>query len=85
MSALDKEFECNKALGKAAAGVCDKIIFVGIKRSEPLAEGVRETDFDTSNMYIAASFKEAMEIYSRFADSSTVVLLENDLPDNYLK
>jgi UDP-N-acetylmuramoyl-tripeptide--D-alanyl-D-alanine ligase len=81
----DKEFECNKALGKAAAGVCDKIIFVGIKRSEPLAEGVRETNFDTSNMYIAASFKEAMEIYSRFADSSTVVLLENDLPDNYLK
>lgn len=81
----EKEFECNKALGKSAAEVCDKIIFVGIKRSEPLAEGVRETDFDTDNMYIAASFKEAMEIYSSFADGNTVVLLENDLPDNYLK
>ena len=81
----DKEYEYNKALGTAAAKVCDKIIFVGLKRSEPLAEGARETDFNTENMYVASSFKEAMEIYSRFADSSTVVLLENDLPDNYLK
>ena len=81
----DKEYECNKALGKAAALVCDKIIFVGKKRSEPLADGVRETEFDTENMYIASSFMEAMEIYSSFADSNTVVLLENDLPDNYLK
>jgi len=28
---------------------------------------------------------EAMDIYSSFADANTVVLLENDLPDNYLK
>lgn len=81
----DKEYEYNKALGKAAAKVCDKIIFVGLKRSEPLAEGVKETTFNPDNMYIAASFKEAMEIYSQFADNNTVVLLENDLPDNYLK
>ncbi len=81
----DKEYEYNKALGKAAALVCDRIIFVGQKRSEPLADGVGETDFDKSYMYIAASFKEAMEIYSGFADGNTVVLLENDLPDNYLK
>ncbi len=80
-----KEYEYNKALGVAAALVCDKIIFVGIKRSKPMADGVRETDFNTDNMYIAASFKEAMEIYSGFASENTVVLLENDLPDNYLK
>ena len=35
------------------------------------------------NLYIAASFKEAMDIYSRFADGDTAVLFENDLPDNY--
>jgi UDP-N-acetylmuramoyl-tripeptide--D-alanyl-D-alanine ligase len=81
----EKEYEYNKALGIAAAKVCDKIIFVGRQRSIPLADGVKETDFNTDNMYVAASFKEAMEIYSGFADSNTVVLLENDLPDNYLK
>ncbi len=81
----DKEYEYNKALGRAAAKVCDKIIFVGQKRSKPLADGVYETDFNTEDIYIASSFKEAMEIYSGFADKDTVVLLENDLPDNYLK
>ena len=81
----EKEFECNKALGAAAAKVCDKIIFVGKKRSEPLVEGAKEAGYNTDNMYIAASFMEAMEIYSSFADGNTVVLLENDLPDNYLK
>lgn len=81
----EKEFDCNKALGEAAAKVCDKIIFVGKKRSEPLVEGAKEVGFDKENMYIATSFMEAMEIYSSFADDNTVVLLENDLPDNYLK
>ncbi len=80
-----KEYECNKALGSAAAQVCDKIIFVGKKRSEPLVEGANEANFKGENLFVAASFKEAMEIYSGFADNNTVVLLENDLPDNYLK
>ena len=81
----DKEFEYNKALGVAAAKVCDKLIFVGKKRSEPLVAGANEVGFNPDNMYVASSFMEAMEIYSSFADSNTVVLLENDLPDNYLK
>lgn len=81
----DKEYEYNKALGKAAAEVCDKIIFVGIKRSGPLVDGALENGFNKNNLFVADSFMQAMEIYSSFADKNTVVLLENDLPDNYLK
>lgn len=81
----EKEYECNKALGFAAAGVCDKIIFVGRERSIPLSDGAREAGFSEENLFVADSFKNAMEIYSKFADSNTVVLLENDLPDNYLR
>ncbi len=80
----EKEYECNKALGFAAAGVCDKIIFVGKQRSVPLLDGAREAGFSEEELFVADSFKNAMEIYSQFADSNTVVLLENDLPDNYL-
>ena len=80
----EKEYECNFELGKKAGLVCDKIILVGKNRSIPLADGVKSTDFDTENLFVAESFKNAMEIYSSFADSNTVVLLENDLPDNYL-
>ena len=80
----EKEYECNKALGYAAAGVCDKIIFVGRERSVPLKDGALEAGYSEENIFVADSFKNAMEIYSQFADKDTVVLLENDLPDNYL-
>ena len=80
----EREYECNYALGKEAAKNCDVIILVGINRSEPLQDAIMDTDFDKKNLFVVASFKEAMSIYSRFADSNTAVLFENDLPDNYL-
>lgn len=80
----EKEYDCNFALGLEAAKKCDIIIFVGKNRSKPMVDAVNTTDFNKENMFVASSFKEAMEIYSRFADSNSVVLLENDLPDNYL-
>ena len=81
----EKEYTCNFKLGEAAAGTFDVVILVGQTRSKPLVEGVKSTDFNTDNLHIVGSFKEAMEIYSKIADNNTVVLLENDLPDNYLK
>ncbi len=79
-----KEYDCNRRLGLEAAGICDIIILVGKNRSKPLADGVNSTDFNKDNLFIAGSFMEAMEIYTGFADSNTVLLIENDLPDNYL-
>lgn len=80
----DKEYECNYALGLEATKNCDTIILVGKNRSKPMADAVKSTDFPQDNLHIVASFKEAMEIYSKIADNNTVVLFENDLPDNYL-
>ena len=80
----EKEYECNFNLGLEAAKNADIIILVGLNRSKPMADAVNTTDFKKENMHIVASFKEAMEIYNKLADSNTVVLFENDLPDNYL-
>lgn len=80
----EKEYSSNYALGLEAADKCDIIIFVGKNRSKPMVDAVNSTEFAKENLFVASSFLEAMEIYSRFADSNTVVLLENDLPDNYL-
>lgn len=79
-----RERDCNFALGLEAAKICDIIIFVGINRSVPLKEGAMSQNFPEDKLFVAASFKEAMAIYGGFADKNTVVLLENDLPDNYL-
>ena len=81
----DKEYDCNYALGAAAARKCDVIILVGKKRSEPMVAAVRDAGFDEERLFIAESFNHAMEIFTPLADENTVVLFENDLPDNYLK
>lgn len=80
----EKEYECNYALGNEAAKNCDVIILVGKNRSKPMADAVNKSKFNKENLHIVASFNEAMEIYSKIADNNTVVLFENDLPDNYL-
>lgn len=81
----DKEFECNKRLGAEAAKHADIIILVGKKRSIPLAEGIGETGFETENLYVVSSFAEAVKVFTPMCDKNTVLLFENDLPDNYLE
>ncbi len=80
----EKEYECNYNLGLEAAKICDIIILVGKNRSKPLSDAVNSTKFNKENLFIAENFFKAMEIYSQFADDKTVLLIENDLPDNYL-
>ncbi len=79
-----REYDCNYALGLEAAKHCDVIILVGKNRSKPMRDAIDTTEFNKDNLYVVSSFKEAMEIYTPMANSSSVVLLENDLPDNYL-
>lgn len=79
-----REYDCNYALGLAAAKYCDIIILVGQNRSKPMRDAINTTEFNQNNVYVVSSFKEAMEIYTPMAEKDSVVLLENDLPDNYL-
>ena len=79
-----REYDCNYALGLEATKYCDVIILVGQNRSKPMMDAINTTEFNKDNVYVVSSFKEAMEIYTPMADKNSVVLLENDLPDNYL-
>ncbi|MBR3300764.1 MAG: UDP-N-acetylmuramoyl-tripeptide--D-alanyl-D-alanine ligase [Clostridia bacterium] len=80
----EKEYEANYALGLEAAKFCDIIILVGKNRSKPMTDALESVGFAKDKTFVAPSFAAAMKIYSEFADKNTVVLLENDLPDNYL-
>ncbi len=79
-----REYDCNYALGLEAAKYCDVIILVGKNRSKPMRDAIETTDFNCDNVFVVSSFKEAMEIYTPMANADSIVLLENDLPDNYL-
>lgn len=77
------EDEKNFELGKQAAAVCDLLILVGGKRKEPIRSGALEAGLDESKIVCVEKFTDAAALFSQYADRSAVVLLENDLPDNY--
>ncbi len=79
----DKEYDCNFALGDAAAKVCDQIILVGQKRAVPMQDAIKKTDFDPANLFVVDRFADALAKLGSLCDNHTVVLFENDLPDNY--
>lgn len=81
----DKEYDFNYKLGLAAAKICDTIILVGKNRAKPMLDAISSTDFNAEAVYTVSSFAEAVSVLQQFADSHTAVLVENDLPDNYLK
>lgn len=81
----DQEYKYNYKLGQQAAKYCDKIILVGEQRSVPLRKGALDAGFAAENLFVVPAFQAAMTLLQGMCDANTAVLLENDLPDNYLK
>ena len=80
----DKSKEINKELGMKAAECCDFIILVGAEQAIPIFEGIKEKQYPESNVFIAKNLDEALRKMNEIITPNSVVLLENDLPDNYL-
>ncbi|WP_240407243.1 glutamate ligase domain-containing protein [Gracilibacillus halophilus] len=79
----DKEYEYNKILGEQAADVCDYVILVGKKQTEPLQDGLKEKNFSEDQYFIAKDLNQAIEQLQSLGRHDAIVLLENDLPDTY--
>lgn len=80
-----EEDKCNFEFGADAARVCDYIVLVGRKQAESLKKGVCSTNFNTDKLYVAENLQDALNyVYGIVTDEKLIVLLENDLPDNYL-
>lgn len=80
----EKTYEYNKRFGMQAAPNCDYAILVGQKQAKPILDGLLEKGFDKNKIFIADHFEQAMKKMNEWMDANTVILLENDLSDNYL-
>ena len=70
-------------MGKIATGCADYIVLVGEKQAKPLLEGIREEGFSEEKVYVAKDIHDALSYVNKITDVPSVVLLENDLPDNF--
>ncbi|MBR5405878.1 MAG: UDP-N-acetylmuramoyl-tripeptide--D-alanyl-D-alanine ligase [Oscillospiraceae bacterium] len=81
----EQQDELNAAFGRQAAAVCDYIFLVGEKQAVPIRRGIEEAGFDMSRVTVTHTVDEAIaQAYAVKTQQRRVILLENDLPDNYL-
>lgn len=71
-------------LGKFAASVFSDVILVGkSERTTALQDGLEDVKFDSQKIKTVKDLQEARETLAQIVEKDTVVLFENDLPDNY--
>ncbi|MDR2175674.1 MAG: UDP-N-acetylmuramoyl-tripeptide--D-alanyl-D-alanine ligase [Synergistaceae bacterium] len=80
------EDESNRRFGSEAAAVCDRIVLMGERQTRSVREGLKLAGFPDEKTEVAESLEQAFERIEKFSLEGfgrKVVLLENDLPDNY--
>ncbi len=80
----EKQYSENKEVGVYAADKCDYAVLVGREQTKPIQDGLLEAGFARSRMIVVDSLQEAFQMVNAIPDErQKVVLIENDLPDNY--
>ena len=80
----DKELEYNRILGTQAAGNCDLLILVGSQaRTDAIMAGAKESGLAEQAILRADTVQEAMTMARGARLDEKMVLLLNDLTDNY--
>lgn len=80
----EKQYSENKEVGVYAADKCDYAVLVGREQTKPIQDGLLEAGFARSRMIVVDSLHEAFQMVNAIPDEKQkVVLIENDLPDNY--
>ena len=79
-----KQEELNYEFGQEAAKACDYIVLVGKAQTVPIYNGIKDAGYDMEKVFVADGLNEALaKVQSYQTDKKKIVLLENDLPDNY--
>ena len=79
----DSQERLNEDLGRHIGENADIAVIVNEINREALVKGVKDTDFDTSNLHCCDSFAQAQQLLSGILKSGDTILYENDLPDTF--
>ena len=80
---MGTEQKCvNFGLGESIAKVADIAILIGINR-EDIRLGMISGNFCDKNIYLVEHLDNAKDLFSAMLRKGDVLLLQNDLPDNY--
>jgi UDP-N-acetylmuramoyl-tripeptide--D-alanyl-D-alanine ligase len=77
----ERQAVLNEQFG-AQAAICDRVWLVGAKQTEPVAKGLLGAGFDPARLRVVDDVGTALA-QARALPGEKVILVENDLPDNY--
>ena len=77
------EKQANVEFGERIAQCADVCIIVNKYNSEAIRKGLENKGFNKDNIYEVESLFLATELFKKILKKGDVILLENDLPDNY--
>lgn len=77
------EEQLNRRFGEQAAAVCDLVVLVGRRRTQPIHEGLIAAGMDAESVHVVADLTEATGLLGQIRRAGDVILFENDLPDTY--
>jgi UDP-N-acetylmuramoyl-tripeptide--D-alanyl-D-alanine ligase len=81
----ERQDALNRELGEYAATRCDYAVLVGEKQAPPLKEGLLAGGFPAENLFVAKNLQEGLAWVNALPpEGQRIVLLENDLPDNFM-
>jgi len=77
------EEEANRRFGRQAAKACDLVLLIGVKRIQPIREGLIAEGFSKEMIWIVPTLNRGLDKMTDWLKPGDVMLLENDLPDQY--
>lgn len=80
----DREAEFNEQFGKEIAKICDVAVVVNKHNAEAIKSGLISQNFPLENLYMVETLADATKLFETLLRRGDVVLIENDLPDNYI-
>lgn len=78
------QYEQNFKIGKIIAKCCDKVIIMNKTNKIALKNGIESGKNSNIEVFYADERKTQKEILSKIVVKNSVILFENDLPDDYL-
>lgn len=80
----ERQETLNRELGAYAADKCDLAVLVGEKQAPPLKEGLLSAGFPAEHIHVVPTLQQGLSLLTTLSThGKRIVLLENDLPDNF--
>ncbi len=79
-----QQFEANKNFGAEMAKIADKVVIINKVNAQSLKTGLLDNGFDANNIYEVENLFVAKDLLKKILSPNDIVLIENDLPDNYI-